>query len=108
MDTSGSLAYHTGLFHMALTVIGYSPMQGGRGLLIIHGDGLLFTMVDGFTILITDGHGFPQPVQQKRIEQPSKQQPVQQKHIDQPKSQQPDKQKPSRPPKYNQPKKEND
>ncbi len=33
-------------------------MRAGHGSLIIHGDGLLFIMVVGIMIPITDGYGF--------------------------------------------------
>jgi len=42
---------------MPLTDIGYSPMRGGHGFLIIHGDGRLFTMVAGTTMLLMDPCG---------------------------------------------------
>ena len=58
MDMFGFLVYLTGLFLMAPMAIGYSPMKGGHGFLIIHGDGRLSTTVDGFTTIITDGYGF--------------------------------------------------
>jgi len=42
---------------MVLAVIGSMLMRDGLGFLIIHGDGHLFIMDDGFTILIMGGNG---------------------------------------------------
>lgn len=58
MDMFGFPEYLMGLLHMDLTAIGYSPMRGGHGFLIIHGDGRLFIMVAGFTNPIMGGYGF--------------------------------------------------
>jgi len=58
MDMFGFLVYPAGLLLIALMAIGYSPMKGGHGFLLIHGDGRLSTTVDGFTTTITDGCGF--------------------------------------------------
>ena len=58
MDTFGHPMYLQDLFPIVLTAIGYLLMKAGHGSLIIRGDGRLFIMVAGFTILITVGYGF--------------------------------------------------
>jgi len=58
-DMSGYPMQDPGLLLMRLTVIGYSQIWDGHGFLIIHGDGRLFTMVAGTSILFTDQCGFP-------------------------------------------------
>ena len=58
MDMFGFPVFPAGLLRMALTAIGYIRMQGGHGILIIHGAGHPFTMVAGFMIPGTVGFGF--------------------------------------------------